>query len=99
MLRQVEYHPHAKAEIRNSANWYDKKVDGLGLEFMLEVKAAESKIIDNPESWASYEQGTRRYIMKRFPYSIIYLLTAEKIQIVAVAHSKRRPEYWKNRID
>jgi len=72
MLRQVEYHPYAKSEIQKSANWYDKKVDGLGLEFMLEVKGAESKIINHPESWAIYEQGTRRYIMKRFPYSIIY---------------------------
>ena len=99
MLRQVEYHPKAKVEIQESANWYDKKVDGLGLEFMLEVKAAESKIVKNPESWAAHEQGTRRYILKRFPFSIIYFLTDEKIQIVAVAHNKRRPEYWKHRID
>ena len=99
MLRQVEYHPKAKAEIQKSANWYDKKVDGLGLEFLLEVKAAESKIVKNPESWAIYEHGTRRYIMKRFPFSIIYLQSDKKIQIVAVAHNKRRPEYWKNRVD
>jgi hypothetical protein len=55
MLRQVEYHPLAKTEIHKSANWYDKKVDGLGLDFILEVKTAESKIINNPESWTIYE--------------------------------------------
>jgi hypothetical protein len=63
MLRQVEYHPNAKAEIHRSADWYDKKVDGLGLEFILQVKAAGLKIVKNPESWAAYEQGTRRHSM------------------------------------
>ena len=44
MLRKIEYHPQAKLEIQQSARWYDDKVDGLGLEFLLEVKSAESKI-------------------------------------------------------
>ena len=48
MLRQVEYHPEAKSELRESGIWYDDKVDGLGLEFLLEVKNAESRILQNP---------------------------------------------------
>jgi hypothetical protein len=44
MLRKIEYHPQAKLEIQQSARWYDDKVDGLGLEFLHEVKSAESKI-------------------------------------------------------
>jgi len=97
MLRQAEYHPYAKTDIKNAAEWYDNKVDGLGLEFMLEVKAAESKIIKNPETWPLYEQGTRRIILKRFPYSIVYLITDDKNLIVAVAHNKRKPGYWEKR--
>ena len=48
MPRQVEYHPEAKPEIQKAANWYDDKVDGLGLEFLLEVRNAESQIVLTP---------------------------------------------------
>ena len=98
MLRQVEYHPEAKSELRESGIWYDDKVDGLGLEFLLEVKNAESRILQNPQLCPIYEAGTRRYIMQRFPFAVIYLVSEQKIQIVAVAHCKRRPEYWKDRV-
>lgn len=98
MLRQAEYHPEAKSEIIESASWYDDKVDGLGLEFLFEVKNAESHIVQNSELWPNYEAGSRRYIMKRFPFAVIYLTSEEKIQIVAVAHCKRKPGYWKDRL-
>ncbi len=98
MLRQVEYYPEAKLEIRESSMWYDDKKGGLGLEFLLEVKNAEFKIVQNPQLWQVYESGTRRYLMKRFPFAVIYLLSKKKIQIVAVAHCKRKPEYWKERL-
>ncbi len=97
MLRQVEYHPEAKSEIRESGIWYDDKADGLGLEFLLEVRDAESRILQHPELWPIYEVGTRRYVMQRFPFAVIYIVSEQKIQIVAVAHCKRRPGYWKDR--
>jgi len=98
MLRQVEYHPEAKSEIQESGIWYEGKVDGLGLEFLLAVKDAESKILQNPELWPIYEAGTRRYLMQRFPFAVIYLVSENRIQIVALAHCKRRPGYWENRV-
>lgn len=99
MLRQVEYHPDAKIEIREAVIWYDDKADGLGLEFLLEVRNAESLICQDPELWPIYEEGTRRYLIQRFPFAVIYLLSVEKIQIVSVAHCKRRPGYWKDRLN
>ena len=60
MLRQVEYHPEAKAEMQSSAIWYDGKIDGLGLEFLLEVRDAESRNLQNPELWPNYGRITRR---------------------------------------
>jgi len=98
MLRQVEYHPEAKSEIQESGIWYDDKVDGLGLEFLLEIRDVEFRILQDPELWPIYEVGTRRYVMQRFPFAVIYLVSEQKIQIVAVAHCKRKPGYWKNRV-
>jgi len=40
---------------------------------------------------------TRRVLVHRFPYQVVYRLTASEILIVAVAHLKRRPGYWKDR--
>lgn len=98
MLRKIEYHPLAKLEIQESARWYDDKMEGLGLEFLLEVKFAESKIQKSPDTWQNYEEGTKRLLLKRFPYAIIYLVTEDRIQIIAVAHCKRKPGYWKKRV-
>ena len=98
MARQAEYHPEAKSEIQKAVNWYDDKVGGLGLEFLFEVKHTESKIIQAPEMWPTYEGDTRRYLLKRFPFAVIYLTSEKKIQIVAVAHCKRKPGYWKERL-
>ena len=99
MEKQVEYHPKAKTEIRESLNWYEDKVIGLGLEFLLEVKSAESQVVHNPQSYPFYEYETRRYLLKRFPYALIYLESPKKITIVAVAHCKRKPGYWKDRLN
>jgi hypothetical protein len=48
--------------------------------------------------WPPYEGDTRRYLLKRFPFAVIYLTSEKKIQIVAVAHCKRKPGYWKERL-
>ena len=95
MKRKVEYHPEARAEIHNTANWYDKRTEGLGLEFLLEVRFAESQIIQHSDMWPIYEGDTRRYLLKKFPFSIIYLITDNKIQIVAVAHYRKNPDTGK----
>ncbi|HLC15104.1 MAG TPA: hypothetical protein VJL89_02620 [Thermodesulfovibrionia bacterium] len=49
-----------------SKKWYDSKAERLGLEFLLEVKHAESLTVQYPECWPIYEAETRRYIMKNF---------------------------------
>jgi toxin ParE1/3/4 len=97
MLRKIEYHPLAKLEIQESARWYDDRMTGLGFEFLLEVKSAESKIQKNPDTWQNYEEGTKRFLLKRFPYAIIYMISEDRIQTIAVAHCKRNPGYWKKR--
>lgn len=99
MEKQVEYHPKAKNEMRESLNWYEDKGIGLGLEFLLEVKSAKSRVVQNPGLYPFYEGETIRFILKRFPYALIYLKSAERITIAAVAHCKRKPGYWKDRLN
>ena len=48
--------------------------------------------------WVDYLHGTRRYLMRRFPYLVVYRATPDKLQVIAVAHGKRKPGYWRNRL-
>ncbi len=98
MINRVEYHPEARKELTISADWYEKRIEGLGLEFLLEVKSAETEILQFPEMPAVYEDKTRRYLLSRFPFGIIYQIHVDSIQIIAVAHCKRLPGYWKRRV-
>ncbi len=60
---------------------------------------AMEQILDGPQQWAAGPYGTRRYLLKRFPFLLIYREMSEsRIEIVAFAHTSRRPEYWKSRI-
>jgi hypothetical protein len=98
MKRQVEYHPEATKEIHEAVNWYNFRNQGLGTEFLIELKSAELRIAGNPEVWPYYEGNTRRYLLKKFPFSIIYSIYKDKIQIIAIAHCKRKPAYWRKRL-
>ncbi|PYQ28370.1 MAG: hypothetical protein DMF56_16300 [Acidobacteria bacterium] len=56
------------------------------------------KVIEAPAQWPSYLAGTRRYVFPTYPYSLVYFLDDNVIRIVAVAHEKRRPGYWRKRL-
>ncbi len=51
-----------------------------------------------PQRWPKYLHGTRRFVMQRFPFSVVYLDDPDLVTIIAVAHSKRKPGYWKGRV-
>ena len=57
-------------------------------------------ICRSPDRWSAYLHGTRRYLMKRFPYFVVYraLELSNKLQVIAVAHERRKPGYWRPRL-
>lgn len=96
--RQIDVHPEAIAEARAAAEWYREKSDSAANAFLAEIDYAVEKISQSPGTWPPYFRGTRRFVLQRFPFSLVYREAFESIQIVAVAHAKRRPGYWKNRM-
>ena len=91
-------HPEAEAEFEAAAEFYNEREEGLGDDLYNEVFAAIDRIIEFPNSWPSYSYRTRRCLCNRFPYSVIYRHTAAELTIYAVAHHKRKPGYWKDRL-
>ena len=64
---------------------------------MGETDRAVEAISSNPERWPQVEENTQQYLLRRFPYAVIYRARAERVLVVAVAHMRRRPGYWRGR--
>jgi hypothetical protein len=86
----------AEAELQDAAAWYDERSPGLGLRFVLAVRKKSDEILEAPERWP-LSAGSRRVLLGRFPYALVYRETAEEIEIIAVAHLKRQVSYWSRR--
>jgi len=99
VTRQIRTSEPASAEFTEAVRWYESRRSGLGAEFFDEVAATVSRIEINPEigTTISNDGQTRRALVARFPYQVVYRLRPTEIVIAAIAHLKRRPGYWKNR--
>lgn len=99
MKYKVIIRPEAENDLKEAFSWYEDKRLGLGYDFLLQVDAGLRFIERNPEIYQVEYKGTRKHIIKRFPYKIIYLIEEEKIIVLAVTHGKRSPDLLKKRID
>ncbi len=77
--------------------YYSRLSAALAKDWDQAVVEAMDKIDDAPERWHPHVKGTRRHLMKRFPYSVVYRVTETHVYVVAVAHHSRRPTYWHKR--
>ncbi|MFN0151148.1 MAG: type II toxin-antitoxin system RelE/ParE family toxin [bacterium] len=94
----LEVHPEAIAEARAAQSWYAERSAAAADAFLAEIDLAVSRILEAPHRWVEHHAGTRRYLLHRFPFSIVYHLSDGVIHVVAVAHGRRRPGYWKSRV-
>ncbi|MCH8558366.1 MAG: type II toxin-antitoxin system RelE/ParE family toxin [Balneolia bacterium] len=88
----------AQAELDDAIVYYNEQVAGLGFEFLEEILCTFKRIKLNPDAWTGFSARTKRCLVYRFPYGIIYQVRDDEILIVAIAHLHRKPEYWKERI-
>ncbi len=94
----LDYHPEAIDELINAAQFYESNQINLGHKFLDTVDAALETIKKNPLLWPSDKLERRKCRVRKFPYVLIYKLRGKFIHILAVAHTSRKPNYWKKRI-
>lgn len=94
----VRFHADARAEVLEAHRWYWERNESAGDAFLLQLELALDEIAEAPERWPPYLHGTRRFILRTFPYVIVYRRKRPGLQVVAVAHVKRRPGYWSRRL-
>lgn len=93
----------AVAELTDAAVWYESRRPGLARQFLQAFETVLRLIESRPSSFprlldTSPELNVRRALLPRFPYASVFLELPSEIRIVAIAHVKRRPGYWLNRI-
>jgi len=91
------YLPGAREDLNKAAAFYEASVPGLGDAFLDDVERAIDHIRENPRIGAPIGRAFRRAVLRRFPFTVVYAERGDEIVIVAIAHDRRRPEYWRGR--
>jgi plasmid stabilization system protein ParE len=94
-----EFHPDAEEEFIEAAAYYEQNVPGLGERFAREVHQVIEHLLQFPEIGSPIDPNLRRILLTRFPYYLIYSFTQDMLTVVAVAHTRRRPGYWRFRVN
>ena len=93
----LRVHSQAQEEINEAVGWYFKRSREAAERFLTEVGACPARIVSGPRIFPLFTKGTRRVVMRGFPYSVIFREKNEAILVIAIAHGKRRPGYWRGR--
>jgi len=96
--KPYDLHPEALEDIQEADQWYSERSPSTADDFVASVYAGIYDICGAPQRWPKHSHNARRYLLARFPFSVIYLDKPDMVKIIAVAHHKRRPAYWKRRV-
>ena len=101
-MTPIAWHPAARRELFEASAFYAGESPGLGDLFLDAVEDATRRLATHPRSGPEIRVGTRRFLISRFPYSLVYRIDEHpgdrRLLVLAVAHQKRRPRYWEDRL-
>jgi len=97
-MKPVRFHPQARTELREAARYYSSQQPGLGRRFLSAVREAVDRVQGFPLLYRVIEDDLRQCRVARFPYGLIYRMTTDHIEIIAVMHLHREPGYWRSRL-
>ena len=95
---KIAFHPDAEFELNEYASFYETEIPGLGVRFLDEAQRLSNLIAEHPYLGQEIEKDFRHFVFVSFPHSYIYQIEEDRIWLLAVAHHKRIPEYWRERI-
>jgi hypothetical protein len=99
----VKFAPEVGGELAEAVLWYEAKKEGLGADLLTEIEATLPLLGDRPRSFprlldVAPALEIRRALLARFPYALVFLVRPDEVRVLAVAHAKRRPDYWLSRV-
>ena len=96
-MKPVEFHPEARADLSSASAFYRRQRQGLAAEFRRQIRDAVGLIQGRPGVGTPVRGAIRGWVVRRFPFRVIYREERVRIYVLAVAHERRRPGYWLDR--
>lgn len=97
-MKAVKFHPEAELEMHEVSIYYEHQQKNLGKRFLNEIQSTIQRLQINPKLFKKTETHTRCCRTKVFPFWIIFRERKSHIEIIAIMHLRKKPDYWKNRI-
>jgi len=97
-MKLVTLHHEAEAEIVAATQFYEMTAQGVSERFLDEIERALRVIATSPQSWPFFSRSVRRYLLRRFPFGLLYQVYEDHVYVIAVMHLSRDPNYWKHRL-
>ena len=95
----TEFHvvlaPLTENDVAEAFAWYKERSATAADAFRTQVFAVLDRLGHDPLSWPADEDGNRRRVVKRFPFSVWFEVQGQTVTVLAVAHHRRRPSYWR----
>jgi len=98
MSLPLVFHPAVQDEIEDAHQWYEQQQAGLGEDFLAALDEALNRMQQMPEVHQVIYRDVRRALPRRFPYGIYYRIHADRLEVIAVQHSRRDPAHWQSRV-
>lgn len=96
-MQGLSFHRLAELELEEAAHYYESISTGLGTTFVNSIEACAQSILAFPRSGRTIRGQIRQRLARGFPYAIVYTGIGDRIRVLAVMHTKRRPSYWAGR--
>ena len=94
---RIDFHPEATAELDASTDWYAEHGAAAARNFLVAVDIAITSITQDPVRFFRVDERHQACSVVKFPFQIVYRHESNRIVIIAIAHAKRRPGYWRDR--
>ncbi|NLS92356.1 MAG: type II toxin-antitoxin system RelE/ParE family toxin [Planctomycetaceae bacterium] len=95
---RIDFHPEATSELEESVDWYKEHSRSAEHGFILAVESAILKIKRDPERFPRLDARCQSCNVETYPFQIVFRNDGGRILIIAIAHAKRRPKYWRDRL-
>jgi plasmid stabilization system protein ParE len=96
-MAEIVFLPAAEGDYQEALDWYESRSTRAAAGFETAVEVALARVAKTPETWPFCDDRHRIYLLRRYPYSIVYRIEGNNVLIVAIAHNRRSEAYWNDR--
>jgi plasmid stabilization system protein ParE len=97
-MRRLRFDRGAVSDLLAAHDWYAERSSQAAAAFLTQIERSFALIAEAPRRWPRNETGERRFVLHGFSYAIYFRESTNEVFVLAIAHAKRRPGYWRDRL-